>query len=412
MLPLELYELVDILFSIIRSWNLKLDDHFAGNRGLPQGNDVSSFLSNIHLSTVDEVLVGMVKGDEAAYLRYVDDIKLYTDNKELACSALVATAREMRRIGLNLQSAKTKPIPASEVFHPEGERWLDMLADEAKDKKERAIEWLSQHYGKKTLPDDYGLRIFRRTLTVLRQANDGSATDKALDQFVSEPALQMLRSTFNYLKWFSPTLTISTHLAARLNSGAFSFPYHVGQILRLAAHLRESCAELRSIAERLATDTKENWFVRMSALFYLSQDSLDAKKLQRLHEIYLKESDPHLLRAFILCLVQYDSPQLLSLLKRFSFNSVPQLALLVRYTHTLASDRKDGAKLLGEIKKASISDSNFLFRLHQLDLLKANKELRAEFKATVEQKLSECHPTDARLQSRLQSIFDSFVKNA
>jgi len=150
----EHHELVDILFSIIKSWNLKLDDHFAGNRGLPQGNDVSSFLSNIHPSTVDEVLFQMVHGNEAAYLRYVDDIKLYTDDKELACSALVETAREMRRIGLNLQSAKTKPIPAAEVFNAEGERWLEMLADESKDRKEHAIEWLATRHGKKTVPEE------------------------------------------------------------------------------------------------------------------------------------------------------------------------------------------------------------------------------------------------------------------
>src|SRR5205809_4464696 len=150
----EHHELVDILFSIIKSWNLKLDDHFAGNRGLPQGNDVSSFLSNIHPSTVDEVLFQMVHGNEAAYLRYVDDIKLYTDDKELACSALVETAREMRRIGLNLQSAKTKPIPAAEVFNEEGERRLEMLADESKDRKEHAIEWLATRHGKKTVPEE------------------------------------------------------------------------------------------------------------------------------------------------------------------------------------------------------------------------------------------------------------------
>jgi hypothetical protein len=86
--------------------------------------------------------------------------------------------------------------------------------------------------------------------------------------------------------------------------------------------------------------------------------------------------------------------------------------LLVHYTHTLAFDKKEGAKLLTEIKKASIADPNFLFRLHQLDLLKANKELRAEFKTTIEQKLRECSSTDIRIKSRLQAIFDSFVKNA
>jgi hypothetical protein len=407
----EHYALVDILFSIIKSWNLKLDDHFAGNRGLPQGNDVSSFLSNIYLSTVDEVLFGMVNGNEAAYLRYVDDIKLYTDDKELACRALVNTAREMRRIGLNLQSAKTKPIPAAEVFHEEGEHWLETLADDSKNKKERAIEWLAHCHGNNNLPAEYERRIFCRTLTVLRQANDSFATEKALEQFLSEPALQVLRSTFNYLKWFSPKLAVSSKLLARASSPKFSFPYHVGQVLRLAAHLRESCTELSALAESLAADTNQDWFVRMSALFYLSQDVLDSKQLQKLHGLFLKENNPLLLRAFILCLVQHESLQLLSLLQRFSFNSVPQLALLVRYTHTLASDRQEGEKLLGEIRKASISDPNFLFRLHQLDLLKANKELRTEFKTTIEKKIAECDSSGGRLKSRLQAIFDSFVKN-
>lgn len=66
-----------------------------------------------------------------------------------------------------------------------------------------------------------------------------------------------------------------------------------------------------------------------------------------------------------------------------------------------------------EIEKARVSAPTFIFNLHQLDLLKANKKnLRNEFKKVVSEKISNSGEIKGeRLHNRLQRIFDQFLVN-
>jgi len=72
--------------------------------GLPQNRDASSFLANILMLPIDEEMLN--RG--YTYYRYVDDIRIATTNRYAARAALQDLIVELRKLGLNVNSAKTK----------------------------------------------------------------------------------------------------------------------------------------------------------------------------------------------------------------------------------------------------------------------------------------------------------------
>ncbi|MBI4707639.1 MAG: hypothetical protein HY761_06915 [Candidatus Omnitrophica bacterium] len=113
----EHFELIDRLFRLLEFWDWTPSGNHPRGIGLPQGNDVSSFLSNLYLMALDKEMLSIVSGDTSKYGRYVDDIKLFTSNQDEARQALVRLEEVLRE--LNMKAIiktvinMTKEIPIS-----------------------------------------------------------------------------------------------------------------------------------------------------------------------------------------------------------------------------------------------------------------------------------------------------------
>ena len=83
------------------------------NKGLPQSNSASDILAKLYLDNVDKGL----KNAGFVHLRYVDDIRIFCKNNSEAKRALIELTRLLRKRGLNLQSSKTKILPANEALN-------------------------------------------------------------------------------------------------------------------------------------------------------------------------------------------------------------------------------------------------------------------------------------------------------
>lgn len=83
---------------------------FSDRHGLPQNRDASSFIANVVLSEVDSKMVDL--GYD--YYRYVDDIRIICDNPHQARKALHQLIAELRTVGMNINSAKTKILTDSD----------------------------------------------------------------------------------------------------------------------------------------------------------------------------------------------------------------------------------------------------------------------------------------------------------
>src|SRR5262249_26538754 len=80
-------------------------------KGIPQGYSGSDILAKLYMDPVDR---GM-RNYGFKHLRYVDDIRVFCKSSLEAKQALLRLNDLVRKRGLNLQSAKTKIIKASEA---------------------------------------------------------------------------------------------------------------------------------------------------------------------------------------------------------------------------------------------------------------------------------------------------------
>lgn len=125
---LQIRNAISTLNKLLEQWT------FSGSHGLPQNRDASSFLSNILLSSVDREMAG--KGYD--YYRYVDDIRIIADSELHARRALQDLIRQLRAVGLNINSSKT------EILSPDVPK--EMLAKHfpSQDTRTTAINYMWQ----------------------------------------------------------------------------------------------------------------------------------------------------------------------------------------------------------------------------------------------------------------------------
>jgi len=81
---------------------------YSERHGLPQNRDASSFIANVVLNSVDQEMVRL--GFD--YYRYVDDIRVICDSKRAARHAATVLISQLRTVGMNINSSKTKILTA------------------------------------------------------------------------------------------------------------------------------------------------------------------------------------------------------------------------------------------------------------------------------------------------------------
>ena len=93
----KLRRVISELQRCLRKWCYK------STHGLPQNRDASSFLANLVMLPVDRAMLG----HGYAYYRYMDDVRVAASSRYQAREALQYLTTELRRLGLNVNSAKT-----------------------------------------------------------------------------------------------------------------------------------------------------------------------------------------------------------------------------------------------------------------------------------------------------------------
>ena len=406
------FNLIDRLFRLLEYWDWNPTGNLPRGIGLPQGNDISSFLSNLYLMTLDKEMIGIVLGDISKYGRYVDDVKIFTSDKDEARRALVKLEEVLRDLNLNIQSAKTYIKPAKEIFDDEVELWLEKMDKKNNNKVKDAIRFFETIYNKNEL--SRWQRPYSRCLTVLREANDDRAVNTALDLFLRDPSHVLLIKNFTYLRNFIASKNYGQDITDRLLEKSFTFPYHRALIYRLAAYSRDNVNKLKELALKESKNNNLHWFSRMAALFCLGTFPLSREELAFIEKMVESEANPQVVRASYIVLTQHSGNELKWVLNRVLLFNAPHQEYFGRYLLKIYKDGELGLKSLSKIKSGSVKAPAFIHNLHLFDLLKAssNRENREKFKEVIENKIKECEKKDwPRLKNRLDQIYKLFVLN-
>jgi retron-type reverse transcriptase len=409
----EASDLVDRIFHLMEYWDWNPTGNLPTGIGLLQGNDVSSFLSNLYLIQLDEEMLRLVDQDTNKYYRYVDDVRLYTNNRNEAVQGLVTLEASLRRLNLNIQSKKTEIKSSQELIDPIQEQWMERLSDDNENRHEHALSFIEDEFSLERL--DELDRPFRRCLTVLKNSQDDSAVDISMELFLSDPSLRISAKTFSYLRSFITDHDYTQGILDRLDAETFIFPYHRAMLYRLAAYCRGHSQYIVQLALNEAIDTSQNWYPRMAALFCLSTFCLEPDELAVVDDLLRQESDSQVIRAAFLVMAQHSGDQLRWVLDQVSLLNSPYQDYLRRYFFRMYKHERFGIRTLRSIDNATLNAPTFIINLHKLDLLKANRnqEQRDLFLEVISRKLKGC-PADAwpRLHQRLHGISNAFAVGA
>jgi hypothetical protein len=398
----ELDDARELLFKVYKHWAWKTGARGEGDGVLPQGNQISRFIANFALLEFDRAMEKGIADGPDGYIRHADDILIFTREEKQAQRALSECGKVLRESGFDLTSAASQLVPSAEVFEADAERWLEKIEDAAAG-PENAREFVESVIAAQNAR---GLgEVYFKALDVLREQEDDSAFDRALQLFLDNPDREFLARNFRYLRYFAGDRYFTGALVIKLARAGFVFPYHRYYLYRLAAYGREYSPALRELALQDAVDSCKEWYWRVGALSCLNSFELTAEDLERIRDLTADEANPAVMRAALVTLWQRPVLDLGDAVKdMMCYYSVGHCEYLPEYFFRVTTERDLALELLEEIRDVDIRSPSFIDRLHQLDLLKNNGAVRDEFLAVLERKIAACDLSWMRLVTRLERI--------
>ncbi len=295
--------LINLLMEMLAVWTTPSLTGVRPQRGIPQGNEVSSWLGTLYLVEMDAELLKLQRKGLIKYVRYVDDIKIFTKDRKTARSVIFVINRILRCLHLNMQSAKTQIFEGGEVreqLYDERVEQVTKIIDDlpedpakiTREQKQNAIAVVRPVFKKylayKREMEKKDLRLFKRTLTLLARIHSPMAVRQSLKWIWRQPAL-----TEKVARYLSNWMGQKSVRAGVENALLGEEELFDAQYLYLLPMFRSSTVlnlKHKSRFMRLGRSGVYHLAVRAEAFMSLILFPLDGRDFKRLHRCYFKES--------------------------------------------------------------------------------------------------------------------------
>src|SRR6266536_3468388 len=390
--------IVEILMRILHSWTRRTPAGIPIGRGIPQGNNVSSFLGNMYLAPLDKALVQFARKKDAIWLRYVDDIKVFTKTFNNAREAVFLINASLRDLHLNLQGSKTEILHGAELEHelvdPALERINELIqrarkVDKSANKREvtklvRESQEVTKRFTR-NLPESvtslsgHPNRLLRRCFTlygILRRPQLRRTAIGALEQI---PDVRMLRSALGYLVKLDYKYhdKIVPELLELLNAGELPFPYQVAVTVETIG--RMAPADPRRVASQLRNIGlvgKSHWYLRQKTLEAILHLPYREESAERLVEAALDHHDPWVRRAGGALVTRGRVTWIQEIIGNILiYHPDPELARIGLYWQRHLVDDTVANREITNLFKSGTLDITFLRRVKTVYLLRCNSHV-------------------------------------
>lgn len=320
--PYQLH-LINLLMEMLSVWATPSLTGFRPLRGIPQGNEISGWLGTLYLVEMDIELLKLQKKGLIRYVRYVDDIKVFTKDRKTARSVIFMINRILRCLHLNMQSSKT------DIF--EGDDARRRLYDERVEQVTKIIDGLPKdpskitriqrqdaeaavrpvfkhHLAYKREMEKEDLRLFKRTLTLLSRIQSPMAVRQSLKWIWKQPALT--KKVSRYLSNWMGHKSVRAGVESALLGEEELFD---AQYLYLLPMFRSSAAvnlKHKSPLMRLACGGAYHWAVRAEAFLSLILFPLDNSDFKKLRRCYFTETSPAVKKTILTLFLKARDPDM------------------------------------------------------------------------------------------------------
>jgi retron-type reverse transcriptase len=389
---------INLLMEILDRWVWQSGTMRRLGRGIPQRNDVSSFLGNVFLIPLDEKLGEYSKTHDIRFIRYMDDILIFSKSPDVAREVLFVMNNTFRNLYLNVQGSKTQILKGKEIekeLFPSGMDELNETIDKMDDalqksrlsSKEKSFfeKELKTHFAKfseKGKWERHEQRLFSRLLTGFKKIESDALVKRCLKEIEQNPDERMNAKIISYLRLFPRDRVIIERIAKFLLSSVNKFEYQEAHLFLLYRYLDEIPKQIFDYMKAIAFDREKNWFNRCAALVAIGSTKLDSTMLTRLIALYDKETNIDVRRAIALCLAQLDRDSLKGFTRKLKGEFESHLTIVGKYYSKIIFNENNSAQKSISTMNAVSPDTNFykehfyiFYLLTKVDKKAINEEL-------------------------------------
>jgi len=357
-LPKE-QKIINLLYSLLEYWTWPTIHGLSIERGIPQGNDVSSFIGNIYLLPLDEEFIKFGRKNDIQYFRYMDDVKIFSKEENIAREVIFVMNNILRKLHLNIQGAKTIILEGDEIRNELIDNRLDEVNDVIKDiqkklksitndKRQEYIDRLKEQYRKirkrNKIIQGKDLRLYQRLITGFTLLDSSYMVDSLLKQLPQNPDVKLLRKSVSYLKNFPRRWErIANSLLDFLESSINLFPYQEARMIELLRYLRGISPRGISYARKCLRLKSKHWYVKVQSALLLASLNLQKRSLETFKKIYKNEKNVELKRTLVKCLCQLQKDELDKFLGTLVFENNKKLSFLGRMLVSIRYNRNNVA---------------------------------------------------------------------
>jgi reverse transcriptase-like protein len=328
-------KIINLFINSFAAWTYDTEQGRRYLRGIPQGTQISSFFGNLFLKPIDDAFEVFGENNDIKYYRYMDDIRVFTKEFDIARSAILLLDSEIRRLHLNLQSGKTKIYDelhgeVTTVLIDRRLTQIDDIEEKYRDKvkiaKEKGVEpnfsdllikvnrILDQKPDGNT--DEQKIkgarkplknltdRTFRRLLTLCLSMDSDKLTKLLLREIKINADGRLGFKLITYAKHFPRNTTIQNELLKFIVSKTNIFSYQEAQILEALRYQSRIKEELLSYCKERIKDESVDVFVLTQALRLISRCNLNADDIKMAQKLYDDFDDVTVKKAAALILIR------------------------------------------------------------------------------------------------------------
>jgi len=364
---------INLLIDILSQWTILPPHGVRIPRGIPQGNDISSYLGNLYLLPLDEALCEIEKTDGIRYLRYMDDVKILAKSRASALKALFAMNKVLRELQLNVQGSKTNIYEGQEIIELLSHRELEeanVVVDEILKKGRQG--WISKAhciaYENKLKPfllklprklkDSKDVRLFKRLLTGFTKIRRATGVPRAMSQIILVPGLT--DKIVSYFRVFKGGAKIGHFLYEHISGQADVLEYQIARFLEVFRFKDAHPPKLFSILMKYAEDTNVHWAIRRNALIELSYLDLTKSQLKTLRLLSNSETNYAVKRAILLCLMNAPKKWRHYIIDHTKLDSDRRVSLFAKFLLDLSDDLATQKYEINNLSTLAMSHSPLL----------------------------------------------------
>jgi hypothetical protein len=385
--------ILNLTMRVLHAWGWPTRAGVLIPRGIPQGPDFSGFLANVYLMPLDKALEIYGRNHPIKYIRYVDDVKIFTKSEEDARAVLIEMNHALRQLQLNIQGSKTvihrgTEIPA-ELVDPEFGKIESLTHSVTKHAskvtpafrrrtEKRAKKLLSLIAAKKPFSKRESKKL-RRLLTALNLVKSPLAIRFCLKAVESDPEHRLNEKVAKYLASFPKHSTISSHVLSLVASKTTRYyPSQQTQLLEVV-RLNGCNASTFNKHARSVLASRAHWHVKQEVLRALCCIGTEAQTLREVWNVFKRGESADTRRSALLCLICTNAHHPLRFLSLLQTEIDAKVLRTVRYLSGLAQDVGLIRRELNSMSR--LQDDRFMIdKLYKWPLIAQtnSQEVRAE----------------------------------